>query len=208
MSDVQPPTPPPATPPSSGPPAEVPSGSGGGARQSFGERLLGALRLDAKTYHEVEHDEEALPQALGVVALAAVAGGIGGLDQGSGGLVAGVFGAAIGWLVSAGVIWLVGVRILEHSSDYPELLRTLGFAQAPQLLMVLGVIGPLGAIVGAVVFFWGLAAYVVAVREALDVETGRAVLVCILGWGVSVVLMLVLAMTCAGALMGAGTAGG
>ncbi|MDH3685388.1 MAG: YIP1 family protein [Myxococcales bacterium] len=166
--------------------------------RSFVDRLLGALQLDATVFGEVEHDADALPQAAGVVALAAVASGIGGVAGGSGGLIAGVVGAIAGWLIGAGIIWLVGVRIMEHSSNYPELLRTIGFASAPQILMVLAIIPVLGWAVRIVVFFWGLAAYVIAVREALDVETGRAVLVCILAWGVSMALAVVLFGMCAG----------
>ncbi len=158
------------------------------APRPFLERLLGALRLDASVYDEVEHDPDALPQAAGVVALAAVSAGLGA----GGGLVGGVIGALVGWLMSAGVVWLVGVYLMHHSSDYPELLRTIGFASAPQVLFVFAAIPLLGWVVHAVVVVWGLAAYVVAVREALDVETPRAVLVCVLAWGLVVVLNLVL----------------
>jgi hypothetical protein len=166
--------------------------------RSFGDRLLGALQLDATVYDEVEHDADALPQAAGVVALAALASGIGGVSAGGGGLVAGVIGAVVGWLVGSGIVWLVGVRIMEHSSDYPELLRTIGFASAPQILTVLAIVPLVGWLVWPIVALWGLAAYVIAVREALDVATGRAVLVCVLAWGVSMALAFVLFGMCAG----------
>lgn len=189
MSDTQPPAPPPVGEAPPGPP------------RPFLERLMGALKLDASVYEEVEHDPDALPQALGVVALAAVCGGIGSAGYGGGAILAGVFAAVIGWLVSAGVIWLVGVRLFEHTSDYGELLRTIGFAQAPQLVLVLAAIPVFGVLVRLVVFGWGLVAYVVAVRQALDVETGRAVFVCLLAWGLVVVLTLVfseIAVGCGG----------
>jgi len=113
-----------------------------------------------------------------------------------------VVGAFLGWVIATGIVWAIGVRAMGHSSDYPELLRTLGFASAPQMLLILGVVPVLGFLVGLVVIFWGLAAYVVAVRQALDVETGRAVLVCVLAWGATVLLSLVLATTCGGATSG------
>ena len=172
------------------------STSGAGATpHSFGERLVGALRLDSATYDEIEHDSGALGQAAGVVLLGAVATGIGapGAD-GAGGLVGGLFGAVIGWALSAAVVWLVGVKLMDHSSDYPELLRTLGFASAPQIAMVVGVVGFLAPLVAFAVALWGLAAYVIAVRQALDVETGRAVLVCLLAFGIKVLAVLLLAM--------------
>jgi hypothetical protein len=153
---------------------------------------MGALTLDAATYDEIEHDQSALGQAAGVVAIAAVCSGIGGAAGGLGAILGGVVGAFLGWLLSTGIIWLIGVRIMGHTSDYPELLRTLGFASAPQILMILAFLPVLGALVSIAVFFWGLAAYVVAVRQALDVETGRAVVVCVLGWGAALLLVLLL----------------
>jgi len=170
-------------------------GAHGGARRSFGERLLGALWLDAGVYDEIEHDPSALPQAAGVVALGALAAGLGSPAAGGGvGLMAGLVAAALGWLASTAVVWLVGVYWLEHTSDYPELLRTLGFASAPQMLMLVGIIPLLGWLAALVSWAWGLAAFVVAVRQALDVTTGRAVAVCLLALGVWIALSLVLGL--------------
>ena len=38
-------------------------------QRSFGERLLGAIKLDATVYEEVEHTPDAVGQAAGVVVL-------------------------------------------------------------------------------------------------------------------------------------------
>ena len=84
--------------------------------------------------------------------------------------------------MAAGIIWAIGVWYLKHTSDYPELLRTLGFASAPQLLFALGLI-PLGPLLGLLAFLilgLSVAAWVIAVRQALDVSTGRAVGICLL----------------------------
>jgi hypothetical protein len=148
-------------------------------RRSFVERLVGALRLDAPTFDEIEHDPGALGQAAAVVVLAGVAAAIGAAGQG-GGAIGAVLGSILGWVISVAFVWLVGVYFMEHTSDYPELLRTLGFASAPQLLLALRGIPWLGALIGVAAFLWGLAAWVVAVRQALDVSTGRAVWVCVL----------------------------
>jgi len=160
--------------------------------RSFMERMVGAMKLDASIYDEVEHDESALGQAVAVVALGALAAGIGTAGEGPGGIVGGVVGSVLGWLVSAGFVWFVGVRWMEHTSDYLELLRTLGFASAPQLVLVLALLPVLGTLVALVVLFWGLAAYVIAVREALDVTTERAVVICILAFGIKVLTIFVL----------------
>ncbi len=163
--------------------------------RSFGQRLLGAMRLEASVFEEVEHDETAMLQAAAVVGLAALSRGIG-LAAVGGGVFSGVLGGIVGWLVGAGLIWFVGVRWFEHKSDYPELLRTLGFASAPQLLLVAGVlpIGPLRALLALGVTVWSIAAWVVAVRQALDVDTSRAVSVCLLAFLLQLMLAFVLAL--------------
>jgi hypothetical protein len=71
-----------------------------------------------------------------------------------------------------------------------ELLRTIGFAQAPGLLRVLGVIPGLSMIVALVTALWMLAAAVVAIRQALDYSgTGRAVVVVLVGWVAQLALL-------------------
>jgi hypothetical protein len=167
----------------------------GSLRRSFAERVVGALKLDAGVYEEVEADPGALGQAAGVVVLAAIASALGSpAAHGGGSFVGGVVGSLIGWLLGTGVIWLIGVVAMKCTSDYPELLRTLGFASAPGLVMIAGVIPFLSYPASAVAWVWGLAAYVVAVRQALDVSTGRAVLVCVLAFGVTILATLLLAL--------------
>src|SRR5262245_39456737 len=122
----------------------------GPVRHSFLERVIGALRLDAATYEEVEHDPSSLGQAAGVVALTALAAAIGASSRGGGSAVGTVLGALVGWLVSTAFVWVVGVRFMNHTSDYRELLRTLGFASAPQGLLVVAGIPLLGALIGLV----------------------------------------------------------
>lgn len=193
----------------------IPGAQGGALdpelRRGFGERLLGALRLDASVYEEVEHDPGALGQAAAVVALAAVAQGIGAsADGGSAGLAAGVLGGVLGWFVATAVIWLVGVQLLGHTSDYPELLRTTGFASAPAVLAVLLALpmGPLRGLLGAGIWVLSVVAYVIAVRQALDVGTGRAVWVCVLANVAAALLAIGLALLLVGSLPGGASPSG
>jgi hypothetical protein len=96
---------------------------------------------------------------------------------------------------------------MKHSSDYKELLRTLGFASAPNTLAVLGGIPALGGLVTLVAWLWGLAAFVVAVRQALDVTTGRAIWVCVLAVLLNAACIIGLALLLGGLLGGGGPHG-
>jgi hypothetical protein len=172
------------------------------AHRSFLERVIGALRLDAATYDEIEHDPTSLGQAAGVVVIASVAAAIGAAGQQGSSAVGAVLGSLVGWLMSTAFIWLVGVFWMKHTSDFKELLRTLGFASAPQILFALAGIPGLGVLVVIAGWAWGLAAWVVAARQALDVTTGRAVLVCFLAVLVNGACILGLGLLLAGLLGG------
>ena len=142
------------------------------------DRMIRAARLDPHAYEEVEADEDATAQAALIVVLAAVAAGIGTLEGGVVGILVGIAAALIGWAAYATVAYFVGTRLFataETSSNIGELLRTLGFAQSPQLLLVLGFVPVLGILVRLVVFVWVLFTTVVAIRQALDFDTMRAI---------------------------------
>jgi hypothetical protein len=155
------------------------------SKRSFGERLVAALRLDASLYEEVEHDPDALGQAAGVVALAGVASALGALGSvGASGILAGLVLSFVAWLIWAGIVWLIGVKLFSHTSDFGELLRTLGFVAAPQMLYAIGILPWtwLHAVIALAVSVMTVVAFVRCVRQALDVDTGRALFVSLLSF--------------------------
>lgn len=152
------------------------------APHSFGERLIGAARLDVDTYEEVEADTTATPQAALVVCLAAAAVAIGEANTGLVAVAAGVFAELLGWLVWSGITYLIGAKVLGGTASWGELLRTVGFAQGPGLLSMLRLVPILNAPVLHIVRLWKLIAAIVALRQALDIGTGRAIVTAALGF--------------------------
>jgi hypothetical protein len=156
--------------------------------------LIGAAKLDASTYEEVEADRGATLQASVTVVLSSVLAGIGAAGETS--EIAWFALLALGgWLVWALITWFVGTKMLPESqtqADPGELLRTLGFATAPGFLRVLLLVPVAGRVIAGLVAVWMLLAMVVAVRQALDYKgTWRAVLVCCIGFVIYVVLGVV-----------------
>lgn len=140
------------------------------------DRMLRAARLDVKLYEEVEADTSATSQALLVVILVAVAGGIGSFFSGGVvGLVTGIVVGVVGWAIWAFLTHLIGTKLFGGTATMGELLRTVGFAYSPGVLNILGFIPGLGALIGLVVFAWTIVAGVIAVRQALDFSTGKAI---------------------------------
>lgn len=165
---------------------------------SFTDRMLGAAKLDVATFEEVEADRSATGQALAVVVIVSLASGIGALGYGGFGLlVMMVISAMLGWAIWAGLIWLIGTKLLPEAqtrSDWGELARATGFAQSPGVLSVLSFIPLLGPFIAFAVSIWMLAAMVIAVRQALDyTQTWRAVVVTLIGFVVVIALRALLA---------------
>jgi hypothetical protein len=164
---------------------------------NLGERMFRAAKLDVNLYEEVEADKEALGQATAVVVLSSLAAGLGmGMRIGIGGIVIETLVALVVWYIWALLTCWIGTKILpepQTESDVGELLRTLGFASAPGLIRILGVIPGLRGIVFLISSIWMLIAMVIAVRQALDYRsTGRAIGVCAIGWVVQLVVFGIL----------------
>jgi len=151
-------------------------------KRSFAARMIGAARLDITVYEEVEHDTTATGQAALVVTLYAVARAIGGASAGAEGVIAGAVGALIGWAIWAGVTYFIGTRLFDGTADWGEMARTIGFAHSPGILYVAAALPLLGWAVSLGLWIWLLVAGIIAIRQALDFDTGKAIATAGLGW--------------------------
>ena len=153
------------------------------------QRMIGAAFFNRHTYEEIEADQGALGQAVGVVLLVTLCGIIGGVVNGlmSGepalGIVLGVIGGLvfgiIRWALWVTVMYVVGGKMLRTGNtetSWGELGRVMGFAYTPGVLSVLSFVPWIGGLFPFIGFCWTLAAVTVAVRQAMDFEsTGRAI---------------------------------
>jgi hypothetical protein len=169
--------------------------------------MRGAAALDVATYEEVENDLTATGQAATVVAIGAVAAAIGQIGHGMGSIIAALIASLLGWALWAGVTYIVGTKLMDGTATWGELLRTLGFAQAPRVLLVLGIIPVLGRLVFFAVGIWTIVTGVVAIRQALDVTTGKAIVTAVVSFLaimiVSALLATVLGVSAALSMRGA-----
>ena len=167
---------------------------------TFTERMIGAATLNVATYEEVEHDRTATGQAAGVVLLVAIAGAIGSSGAGLIGILGAVLGAFVGWYIWSAITLFVGTGLFKGTADMGEMLRTIGFAQAPGVLYVLGIVPFFGGWVQFAVWLWMLVCAVVAIRQALDFTTGKALSTALIGWIVYVIIRGLLALLTFGLL--------
>jgi hypothetical protein len=173
---------------------EVPAGGFPGARRSLVERMIGAAMLDVSVYEEVEADRTATGQAAIVVAIVAICAAIGSWGHGGNGIIGAVIGAFLGWLLMSALTYFIGTKLFGGTADMGEMLRTLGFAQSPGVIAILGFIPILGGLVLFAIAIWQLVTAVVAIRQALDFDLGKAIATAVISaivvWVVMAVLMM------------------
>jgi hypothetical protein len=162
----------------------------------FFYRLMGAAMLDRSMYEGIEADRSITGQAAAAVLLSSLAAGFGGGGWATGSLWSFAAVSAIAlvtWVAWAVLTHEIGTRLLpqpQTSATLGELLRTVGFAAAPGLLLVFGAISTVTVPVFVGSVAWMLAAMVVGVRHALDYTNWwRALAVC----GVALSLVLAVA---------------
>jgi hypothetical protein len=152
------------------------------ARRSIVDRMRGAALFDVATYEEVEHDTEATGQAAVVVVIVAVCAAIGAVWRGGPSIIMAPVSAILSWLLWSAVTYVIGDKLLGGTATWGELLRTIGFAHSPGVLMIFGIVPLLGKPVRVVVALWLLVAGVIAIRQALDFSTSKAIVTAVLGW--------------------------
>ena len=187
---------------------EMPAGAYTGAPRSLIARMMGAAMLDTSVYEEVEHDQSATTQAAMVVAIVAVCAAIGNYNQGGKGVIAAIIGAFVSWILWSVLTYFIGTKLFNGRADIGEMLRTLGFAQAPGVIAILGIIPFLGRLIVLVVAIWQLVTGVIAIRQALDFDTGKAVAPAVISWIVVMIVTAVIFTFVFGAALAVGAATG
>jgi hypothetical protein len=171
------------------------------------DRMIRAARLDAKIYTEVETDATATRQALLIVLLYSICSGIGfgfadlltlGTEYFFVRMFTVLVGALVFWLLWSRIIYFIGTTLFRGPKEpwrsiatYGELLRSIGFAATPGIVMIFAFVPfPVGGIISMVAAVWMFTATVIAVRQALDFSTGRAISTCIVAGAIYLLLVI------------------
>ena len=100
------------------------------------------------------------------------------------------------WAIWAFITYFIGTTIFktpDTHADWGQLARTTGFAQAPGVFRIFGIIPVIGGFLVLVASIWQLVAMVIAVRQALDYDTTlRAVGVVLVGFVIVLIVNLIL----------------
>jgi len=160
-------------------------------------RAIRVARLDPAVYREIARDGGATMEAAIVVAVVAVASGIGALTDSFGVVVLAIVGAFLGWVVFSAMTYFFGKNIFGTPTtqvDVETLMRTQGYARVPGILAFFGFIPVLGWIAALVGGIWSLVTAIVAIRETLLISTGRAIIVGIIAAIASFIILFILGL--------------
>jgi hypothetical protein len=100
------------------------------------------------------------------------------------------------------VAYLVGTKIFktrETSATWGELLRTIGFSNSPGVFRFFSFVPYIGGVIAFAASIWSLVAGVIAIRQALDFSTGRAIATAIVGWIIYMVIIFLITFLFLGA---------
>lgn len=142
------------------------------------ENAIRAARLDVDFYNTVEADESYTSQALLLVVIVHALVGLGNAFVYRGfvwPIIWSIVVGVVGWYLWSFITDVVGRTVFGGQTNFGEMQRVLGYAQAPLAIGVIPFLGWIGGI-------WALIAAVVAIREGQDFTTGKAIGTVIVGW--------------------------
>ncbi len=164
---------------------------------TFVERIMGVFRLNGDVFEDIEADKGATVQAAIVVLVVALLAGVaayinasGAIDTSSlteavggydlttvaedispvGSFVHEFVGTFVAWFVWAILTFLIGGKLFGGDATMGEMLRVIGFAQAPRLLSVFAFIPCLGFILSVTGWMIALIATVIAIQRGTDLD--------------------------------------
>jgi hypothetical protein len=125
-------------------------------------RIFRVFRLDATVFKEIAEDQGAMTQAAIIVVvvflISALGSAIGAAIAGTGNAIVTFFstfilGILVSWILWAVLTYFIGTMLFKGRSSIPEMMRVLGYANAPNLLGIFAIIpcvGWIAALVGGV----------------------------------------------------------
>jgi len=167
------------------------------------DRIIGAFTFRSGVYKEVEEDTTFTTTAWLLVVV------IGFLNQlGShasrnligwlGGAVVGTVVVIIAFAVGAFIVNWVGRTVFNAEVTFDELVRTLGLAYVWNIVGVIGILAALSPTLGCLLTpvtvlaaIAGFIAWLVAAKEALDLEWVQTIVTVFLGWVVMAIITIV-----------------
>lgn len=167
------------------------------------DRIIGAFTFRSGVYKEVEEDTTFTTTAWLLVIVIGFLNQLGSNAQPNlikwlGGAIVGTIVVIIAFAVGAFIVNWVGRTVFNADVTFDELVRTLGLAQVWQIVGVIGTLAAFSAALSCllapvrfVAWILGLIAWLVAAKEALDLEWVQTIVTVFLGFVAMVIIVMV-----------------
>ena len=153
------------------------------------EQVVRAAFLDGRVYRNIGEGPEFMFRALGVVAVAGIAFGLGirnasfqDIDSRTVVMLLAFSTMVMGWVIWSSVVYVIGTMLFRGRASHRTLLRAMGIAYGPGILLVLVGVPSAGFFFWVISVSWLLVAASVAVQETQGFGWLRSMVPTVLGW--------------------------
>jgi hypothetical protein len=146
--------------------------------------VIKAALLNEQAYEEFDRDRHALGRGRLVLALAVIAAGIGAAGSGLTAVIVHLPAFALGWAAFVFAVYSIGTQAFpgrRGEDTLPRLIRSLGLATAPALLLVLGAVPTYGPLFVLAAYMWLLATTATAIAVSLELNRDSSIIVATVG---------------------------
>ncbi|MCL5257164.1 MAG: YIP1 family protein [Chloroflexi bacterium] len=165
------------------------------------DRMWRAIKLDSRLFREVADNPSLTGEGALVAVIVALISSIGVVSFHPSAAVTYVTtvinSLLLGWVLWSVVAYFIGAKLFGGRSSIVEMLRTLGYANSPRLIGVLGFIPCIGWIFSLAGSILSLIAGIIAIRESMEFDTSKAIVTAIIGFILFVVVSAIIALVIA-----------
>ena len=164
-------------------------------------RAIRAALLNGSLYRDLTDEPQEIFYALGIVVVSGLALGLGLQSQPPVTLqesppwvtlLLSAYTRLAGWFMWAGIVYIVGTKLLGGQAGFRQILRSLGMTFAPGAFAVFAGIPVVGIFFLSFSALWMFPAGWVAIRETQQFDWVRAFICAAVGWLVGIFGLMVL----------------
>lgn len=161
-------------------------------------RALRAAIFDVRVYRTLTDDPQHMLTALGIVLIAAIGFGLGirnqpivNFNDAPPAMIAllAISTRITGWVVWAGIAYIIGTILLRGDAGFRQLLRSLGIASGPGVFAIFLEVPVVGVYFLSLPVLWMLGTGLVAVKETQGFDWFRSFFSVAVGWLVAFLLL-------------------
>jgi len=161
-------------------------------------RLLRAAVLDPRAYEGIGEQPEDMFRALGIVLAVGIAFSVGvrayppiNFDDlpPLSIVMMSLSTVSTGWIAFSAIVYVLGTLVFRGKVGFRQILRTLGVAYGPGLVIVLGTIPGTGGFFFVIGLIWILPSVLFAVKSIYGFDWARTFIVTAIGWVVAIYLL-------------------